>query len=41
VSGASTSSIARTLGKDEKSISNAIYRIRRKLRQVLGQGDNP
>jgi RNA polymerase sporulation-specific sigma factor len=41
VSGASTSSIARTLGKDEKSISNAIYRIRRKLRQVLMKGDNP
>jgi RNA polymerase sporulation-specific sigma factor len=41
VSGASTSSIARTLGKDEKSISNAIYRIRRKLRGVLGKGDNP
>ncbi len=41
VSGASTGRIAQTLGKDEKSISNAIYRIRRKLRQVLGQGDNP
>ncbi len=41
VSGASTSHIAQTLGKDEKSVSNAIYRIRRKLRQVLGQGDNP
>ena len=41
VSGASTSSIAKALGKDEKSISNAIYRIRRKLRQVLIKGDNP
>lgn len=41
VSGASTGSIARALGKDEKSISNAIYRIRRKLRGVLGKGDNP
>ncbi len=41
VSGASTGRIAQVLGKDEKSISNAIYRIRRKLRQVLGQGDNP
>jgi RNA polymerase sporulation-specific sigma factor len=41
VSGASTCKIAKSLGKDEKSISNAIYRIRRKLRQVLGQGDNP
>ena len=41
VSGASTSHIAIALGKDEKSISNAIYRIRRKLRQLLGQGDNP
>ncbi|MBO5757581.1 MAG: sigma-70 family RNA polymerase sigma factor [Clostridia bacterium] len=41
VSGASTCKIASSLGKDEKSISNAIYRIRRKLRQVLGQGDNP
>ena len=41
VSGAGASTIAQTLGKDEKSISNAIYRIRRKLRQVLLQGDNP
>lgn len=41
VSGASTSSIAKAFGKDEKSISNAIYRIRRKLRQVLIKGDNP
>ena len=41
VSGASASHIAQALGKDEKSISNAIYRIRRKLRQLLGQGDNP
>lgn len=41
VSGTSTARIASMLGKDEKSISNAIYRIRKKLRQVLGQGDNP
>lgn len=41
VSGAATAQIAQVLGKDEKSISNAIYRIRKKLRQVIGQGDNP
>lgn len=41
VSGATTAHMAQMLGKDEKSISNAIYRIRKKLRQVLGQGDNP
>ncbi len=41
VSGASTAHIAQTFGKDEKSVSNAIYRIRKKLRQVLRQGDNP
>lgn len=41
VSGASALHIAQVLGKDEKSVSNAIYRIRRKLRQVLMQGDNP
>ena len=41
VSGATTAHIAQMLGKDEKSISNAIYRIRKKLRQVIGQGDNP
>ena len=41
VSGATTAHIAQMLGKDEKSISNAIYRIRKKLRLVLGQGDNP
>ena len=41
MSGASVSSIAQAFGKDEKSISNAIYRIRRKLRQVLVKGDNP
>ena len=41
VSGASAAHIAHTLGKDEKSVSNAIYRIRRKLRQVLGQGQTP
>ncbi len=41
VSGASTAHIAQAMGKDEKSVSNAIYRIRKKLRQVLEQGDNP
>lgn len=41
VSGAGAAHIAQILGKDEKSISNAIYRIRKKLRQVLGQGDTP
>ena len=41
VSGMSTANIAQMLGKDEKSVSNAIYRIRAKLRRVLGQGDNP
>lgn len=41
VSGTSTARIAEMLGKDEKSVSNAIYRIRKKLRRVLEQGDNP
>ncbi len=41
VSGLGTAHIAQTLGKDEKSVSNAIYRIRKKLRQVLEKGDNP
>ncbi|MBO7150692.1 MAG: sigma-70 family RNA polymerase sigma factor [Clostridia bacterium] len=41
VSGMSTANIAQMLGKDDKSVSNAIYRIRAKLRRVLGQGDNP
>lgn len=41
VSGMSTAHIAQMLGKDEKSVSNAIYRIRAKLRRVLGQGDTP
>lgn len=35
VSGASAKSIAEKLGKDEKSVSNAVYRIRRKLRSLL------
>lgn len=41
VSGMSTAHIAQMLGKEEKSVSNAIYRIRKKLRAVLGQGDTP
>lgn len=41
VSGMSIAHIAAMLGKDEKSISNAVYRIRKKLRRVLEQGDNP
>lgn len=35
VSGVSASEIASRLGRDEKSIHNAIYRIRRKLRERL------
>ena len=35
LSGESCESIAATLGKDEKSISNALFRIRKKLRSVL------
>ena len=41
VSGMSTAHIAVMLGKDEKSISNAVYRIRKKLRRVLEQGETP
>lgn len=35
VAGRSARSIAETLGTEEKSVSNAIYRIRRKLRALL------
>ena len=35
VTGASVSEIARDLGRDERSVHNAIYRIRRKLRERL------
>lgn len=34
-SGASAKDIAKKLGTDEKSVSNAVYRIRKKLRNVL------
>ncbi len=36
IAGATVSEIARALGKDTRSIHNAIYRIRRKLREVAG-----
>lgn len=35
MSGRTASEIGRLVGKDEKSVSNAIYRIRKKLRAVL------
>jgi DNA-directed RNA polymerase specialized sigma24 family protein len=35
VTGVSVSEIARELGRDERSVHNAIYRIRRKLRERL------
>ena len=35
LSGQTTGTIAEELGKDEKSVQNAIYRIRKKLRQEL------
>lgn len=35
LSGQTTSSIAEQLGKDERSVQNAIYRIRKKLRAAL------
>lgn len=35
VAGATAGEIGKELGRSEKSVSNAIYRIRRKLRQVL------
>lgn len=34
-SGASAKTIAERLGTDEKSVSNAVYRIRKKLRDIL------
>ena len=34
-SGAHAKDIAERVGKDEKSVSNAIYRIRKKLRELL------
>ena len=37
VTGASISEIARDLGRDERSVHNAIYRIRRKLRERLSE----
>lgn len=38
VAGATVADIAKTLGKDEKSVHNAIYRIRTKLKRLLMQG---
>ena len=35
MSGKTAKEIAATMGKNERSISNAIYRIRRKLRDLL------
>jgi RNA polymerase sporulation-specific sigma factor len=35
--GQSTAAIAQAVGKDEKSVHNAIYRIRKKLRAALGE----
>lgn len=37
LAGESPESIAKSLGKDEKSINNALFRIRKKLRSVLGK----
>ena len=37
VTGVSVSEIARELGRDERSVHNAIYRIRRKLRERLSE----
>ena len=37
--GLSAGEIARVVGKDTHSIENAVYRIRRKLRVALGEGD--
>jgi len=36
LSGRTTREIGKSVGRDEKSIANAIYRIRKKLRTVLG-----
>jgi RNA polymerase sigma factor (sigma-70 family) len=42
VAGATVSDIAKALGKDEKSVHNAIYRIRAKLKRLLVRGgDKP
>jgi RNA polymerase sporulation-specific sigma factor len=35
MSGKTASDIAKAVGKDEKSVTNAIYRIRKKLRALL------
>lgn len=40
VTGVSVSEIARDLGRDERSVHNAIYRIRRKLRAHLSQTES-
>ena len=40
VSGADVKEIARQIGKDERSIHNAIYRIRKKLRLLLSNFQN-
>ena len=37
VSGMSVSEISRAVSADSKSVSNAIYRIRKKLRETLGE----
>ena len=37
LSGETTGTIATRLGKDERSVQNAIYRIRKKLRAALHQ----
>jgi len=39
VSGMSVSSIAESVGVDRKSVSNAIYRIRKKLKEALSEQD--
>ena len=39
VSGVGTSEIAKRLGKDEKSVHNAVYRIRAKLKALLSDGN--
>ncbi|MBE6694649.1 MAG: sigma-70 family RNA polymerase sigma factor [Ruminococcaceae bacterium] len=39
VAGATVADIAKTLGKDEKSVHNAIYRIRAKLKRLLVRGE--
>ncbi len=43
VTGVSIADIAKGLGRDERSVHNAIYRIRKKLRERLsaGDGDSP